>query len=54
MTDRSRIILEMQETVEQLLVQIEEHFDADPGFREAKRIAMEMKAELEEVLESFE
>lgn len=54
MTDRSRIIVEMHETMEGLLVLIEEHFDNDPAFREAKRIATEMKAELEEVLESFE
>lgn len=54
MTDQSRIILEMHQTMEELLVKIEEHFDNDPAFRQAKRIATEMKTELEEVLESFE
>ena len=54
MTDRSHILLEMHKTMEELLVKIEEHFDHDPALRETKRIAMEMKAELEEVLESFE
>ncbi len=54
MTDRSRVIQEMHDTMEELLVKIEEHFDNDPAFREAKRIATEMKQELEEVLESFE
>lgn len=54
MTDRSRIILEMHETMEDLLMKIEEHFDSDPSFRQVKRIATEMKSELEEVLESFE
>lgn len=54
MADQARIILEMHQTMEELLVKIEEHFDSDPAFRQAKRIATEMKVELEEVLESFE
>lgn len=54
MTDRSRILTEMHETMEELLVKIEEHFDNDPALRQTKRIAIEMKQELEEVLESFE
>lgn len=54
MTDRSRVLMEMHDTMEELLVKIEEHFDNDPAFRDIQRIATEMKSELEEVLESFE
>lgn len=54
MTDRSRVLMEMHETMESLLEQIEENFDNDPAFRDVKRIATEMKVELEEVLEVYE
>lgn len=54
MIDRSHIIHEMHETMEELLVKIEEHFDNDPTFRQIKHIALEMKNELEEVLDAIE
>ncbi len=44
----------MQDTMDQLLEQIEEHFHNDPAFRTIRRVATEMKAELEDVVELYE
>lgn len=54
MTDKAKIILEMNETMEQVLEQIEEHFHGDAAFRVVRRIATEMKNELEEVQDLYE
>jgi hypothetical protein len=54
MTDKSKIILEMNETMEGVLEVIEEHFHNDPAFRLVRKIATEMKTELEEVQDLYE
>ncbi len=54
MTDRSKVILEMQETIDNMLEQIEEHFHGDAAFRTIRRVATEMKTELEDVIELYE
>jgi hypothetical protein len=54
MADRSNLILEMQQTMEKVLEIIEENFHNDSTFRSVRKLATEMKAELEEVLDTFE
>ena len=54
MTDKSKIILEINETMDNVLEMIDEHFHNDPSFRAVKRIATEMKSELEEVQDLYE